>query len=210
MLVVHHLNDSRSQRILWLLEELGLPYEIKPYERDAATRLAPPELKAVHPLGKSPVVTDGDRTIAESGAIIDYVVRRHGKGRLQPDPASPLFDDYVQWLHYGEGSAVVPILMLLYVTWLAGGDVPTPLKQRIDDELALHLGYIERALAGREFIVGDAFTGADVQITFVAEFAKLLGQLSERPNLTAYVARMHARPAYRRAIERGGPSMLDV
>ncbi len=209
MLVVHHLNDSRSQRILWLLEELGVPYEIKAYARDATTRLAPLELQAVHPLGKSPVITDDGQTIAESGAIVDYVVRRHGKGQGQPDPASPLFDEYVHWLHYAEGSAMLPLMLLLYVTWLAGGDVPAPFKQRIDDELANHLGYLERSLAGREFIVGSAFTGADVQITFVAEMAKLLGQLADRPNLAAYVARMHARPAYRRAIERGGPSMLD-
>jgi len=210
MIIVHHLNDSRSQRILWLLEELGVPYEIKRYERDATTRYAPPELRAVHPLGKSPVITDGDRTIAESGAIVEYVVRRHGKGRGAPDPASPLYDEYVYWLHYAEGSATLPLLMLLYVTWLAGGEVPAPMKQRIDDELATHLGFLEATLAKRQFIVGDQFTGADVQITFVAEMAKLLGQLSERPHLTAYVARMHARPAYRRAIERGGPSMLDV
>src|SRR6185369_17182254 len=108
------------------------PYEIKKYQRMEGIPLAPPELKAVHPLGKSPVVTDGDRTIAESGAIIDYVVRRYGKGRLQPDPASPLFDEYAHWLHYAEGSAVLPLLMLLYVTWLAGGDVPATMKQRID------------------------------------------------------------------------------
>ncbi len=208
MLVVHHLNDSRSQRILWLLEELEVPYEIKAYARNATTRLAPPELKAVHALGKSPVITDGDRTIAESGAIVDYVVRRHGKGKGQPDPASPLYDEYVHWLHYAEGSATLPLMLLLYVTWLAGGDVPAPLKQRIDDELANHLGYLERSLAGREFICGTSFTGADVQITFVAEMAKLLGQLAERQNLTAYVARMKARPASRREIERGGPSML--
>lgn len=210
MLVVHHLNDSRSDRILWLLEELGVPYEIARYERDAATRYAPPELKAVHPLGKSPVVTDGDRTIAESGAIVDYVVRRHGGGRLQPDPASPLYDQYVHWLHYAEGSAVLPLMLLLYTTFLAGGNVPEPMRRRIADEIANHLGYIEGALAGREFIVGDALTGADVQLTFVGEMAKLLGQLGDYPNLSAYVTRMHQRPAYRRAIERGGPSMLDV
>jgi glutathione S-transferase len=209
MITVHHLNDSRSDRIIWLLEELEVPYEIQPYQRDAMTRLAPPELKKVHPLGKSPVVTDDGRTIAESGAIIDYLIRRHGKGRLQPDPATPLYDEYVQWLHYAEGSATVPLLMLLYVTWLAGGAVPAPLKQRIDDELANHLGYLERSLAGRDFICGSAFTGADVQITFVGEMAKLLGQLGDKPNLMAYVARMHQRPAYRRAIARGGPSMLD-
>ncbi len=210
MITVHHLNDSRSDRIIWLLEELGVAYEIKGYQRDATTRLAPPELKAVHPLGKSPVMTDDGRTIAESGAIIDYCIRRHGKGQLQPDPASPLYDEYVQWLHYAEGSATLPLLMLLYVTWLAGGDVPAPMKQRIDDELANHLGYLESALAGRQFICGDAFTGADVQITFVAEMAKLLGQLGDKPSLVAYVSRMHQRPAYRRAIERGGPSMLDT
>jgi glutathione S-transferase len=210
MLTVHHLNDSRSDRILWLLEELGVPYEIKRYQRDAVTRLAPPELKAVHPLGKSPVITDDGRTIAESGAIVDYLIRRHGKGKLQPDPATPLYDEYVQWLHYAEGSATVPLLMLLYVTWMAGGDVPAPMKQRIDDELANHLGYLDRTLATRPFICGSDFTGADVQITFVGEMARLLGQLGDKPNLDAYVTRMHQRPAYRRAIERGGPSMLDT
>jgi glutathione S-transferase len=210
MLVVHHLNDSRSDRILWLLEELGVPYDIKPYQRDATTRFAPPELKAVHPLGKSPVITDGDRTVAESGAIVDYLIRRHGRGRLQPDPASPLYDQYVHWLHYAEGSAVLPLMLLLYTTWMGGGAVAAPLQQRIAQEIANHLGYIDRALAGREFIVGNELTGADVQITFVGEMAKLLGQLGDYPNLDSYVTRMHARPAYRRAIERGGPSMLNV
>ncbi|HEY2386227.1 MAG TPA: glutathione S-transferase family protein [Candidatus Binatia bacterium] len=209
MLVVHHLNDSRSDRILWLLEELGLPYEIRTYQRNATTRFAPPELKAIHPLGKSPVITDGDRTIAESGAIIDYVIRRHGGGRLQPNPTSPLYDEYVQWLHYAEGSATLPLLVLLFTTWMGGG-AAEPLQRRIDEEIANHLGYVERALAGREFLVGTELTGADVQMTFVAEMAKLLGRLGDYPNLSAYVARMHARPAYRRAIERGGPSMLDV
>jgi len=158
----------------------------------------------------TPVVTEDGRTIAESGAIVDYVIRRHGKGQLQPDPATPLYDEYVHWLHYAEGSATLPLLMLLYVTWLAGGEVPAPMKQRIDDELANHLGYLERTLATRPFICGDAFTGADVQITFVGEMAGLLGQLGDKPNFAAYVARMHQRPAYRRAIERGGPSMLDT
>jgi glutathione S-transferase len=155
-------------------------------------------------------VTEDGRTIAESGAIVDYLIRRHGKGKLQPDPATPLYDEYVHWLHYAEGSATLPLLMLLYVTWLAGGEVPAPMKQRIDDELANHLGYLERTLATRPFICGDAFTGADVQITFVGEMAGLLGQLGDKPSFTAYVARMHQRPAYRRAIERGGPSMLDT
>ncbi len=210
MIVVHHLNNSRSDRILWLLEELGVPYEIKTYRRDPTTSFAPPELKAVHPLGKSPVITDGDRTVAESGAIVDYLIRRHGKGRLQPDPASPLYDQYVHWLHYAEGSATLPLLLLLYTTMMGGGTTPEPLQRRIAEELANHLGYVDRALAGRQFIVGDTLTGADVQITFVGEMAKLLGRLGDFPNLDAYVSRMHARPAYRRAIERGGPSMLAV
>jgi glutathione S-transferase len=209
MIVVHHLNDSRSDRILWLLEELGLPYEIRTYQRDSLTRFAPPELKSIHPLGKSPVITDGDRTIAESGAIIDYIIRRHGGDRLQPNPASPLYDEYVQWLHYAEGSATLPLLVLLFTTFLGGG-AAEPLQRRIDAEIANHLGYIDRALAGREFLVGNDLTGADVQMTFVAEMAKLLGRLGDYPNLSAYVTRMHARPAYRSAIERGGPSMLDV
>ena len=209
MITVHHLNDSRSDRILWLLEELGVPYEIKKYERDAMTRYAPAALKAVHPLGKSPVVTDGDRTIAESGAIIDYVIRRYGGGRLQPEPASPLYDQYVHWLHYAEGSATVPLLLQMYTMLMGGGAAP-PLQKRIDEEIANHLGYLDRTLAGREFIVGNEFTGADVQITFVAEMATLLGQIGPYSNLRSYLTRMHARPAYRRAIERGGPSMMDV
>ncbi len=164
MIVVHHLNDSRSQRILWLLEELGVPYEIKSYARDAATRLAPPALKAVHPLGKSPVITDGDRTIAESGAIVDYIVRRYGKGHGQPDPASALYDEYVHWLHYAEGSATLPLMLLLYVTWLAGGDVPAPLKQRIDDELANHLGERRRrGISGRERVDAGAFPAVPIR-----------------------------------------------
>ncbi len=138
MITVHHLNDSRSQRILWLLEELGLPYRIERYQRDAQTRLAPPELKAVHPLGKSPVISDDGRTIHESGAIVDYLIRRHGGGRLQPKPDSPAYDDYVQWLHYAEGSAMLPLLLHLYVARL--GEAGAPLRPRIESELAKHLG----------------------------------------------------------------------
>jgi glutathione S-transferase len=202
MIVVHHLNESRSQRVLWLLEELGLPYEVKRYQRDATTNLAPPELKAVHPLGKSPVITDGDRTIAESGAIVDYLIRRYGNGRLQPDPASPDYDQYVHWLHFAEGSAMLPLMLQLYTMRL--GDAGAPLKPRIDGEIANHLGYVDAALAGREFLVGDDLTGADVQMTFVAEVARMFGHLPSYPNLAAYVERMHARPAFQRAVERGG------
>lgn len=206
MIVVHHLNESRSQRILWLLEELGLPYEIRHYTRDATTNLAPPELKAVHPLGKSPVVTDGTHTVAESGAAVDWLIRRHGGGRLQPDPATADYDRYVEWLHYAEGSAMLPLMLRLYTLRL--GDAGAPLGPRIASEIDNHLGYVERALEGREVLVGDGLTGADVQMTFVVEAARMLGALDGRANLTAYLARMHARPAYRRAIERGGPYML--
>ncbi len=202
MIVVHHLNDSRSQRILWLLEELGLPYEIKRYQRDAQTRLAPPELKKVHPLGKSPVITDGNRTIIESGAIIDYLIRRHGKGRLQPAPETPAYDEYVQWLHYAEGSAMLPLMLNLYVTRL--GEAGAPLMPRIESEIANHLGYIDGALKGRQFIVGDTLTGADIQMSFVAEMAGAFGKRAPYPNLDAWIRRLHERPAYKKALERGG------
>ena len=146
MIVVHHLNNSRSQRILWALEELGLPYEIKRYQRDAQTNLAPPELKQIHSLGKSPVITDGNRTIIESGAIIDYVIRRHGGGRLQPAPETPAYDEYVQWMHYAEGSAMLPLMLNLYAARL--GEAAAPLMPRIEDEIANHLSYIDGALKG--------------------------------------------------------------
>ena len=139
MIVVHHLNNSRSQRILWALDELELPYEIKRYQRDAQTNLAPPELKQVHPLGKSPVITDGNRTLIESGAIIDYLIRRYGKGRLQPAPESAEYDEYQQWLHYAEGSAMLPLMLNLYVGRL--GEAGAPLHERIESEMANHPGY---------------------------------------------------------------------
>jgi glutathione S-transferase len=203
MLVVHHLNESRSQRILWLLEELGLPYEIRFYARDAKTRLAPPELIAVHPLGKSPVLTDGEATVIESGAITDYVIRRHADGRLAPDPATADYDAYQQWLHYAEGSAMLPLLLRLYVGRL--GEAGAPLHPRIESEIANHLAYVEGALAGRDFFVGDGLTGADIQMSFVAEVAKAHGKLGDYPNLAAWIGRMHARPAWKAALERGGP-----
>src|SRR5689334_24064944 len=148
MLVVHHLNDSRSQRILWLLEELGAPYEIKHYQRDATTRLAPPELKAVSPLGKSPVVTDGDLTIIESGAIVDYIQRTYGNGRLAPAQGRADYEAYNQWLHYSEGSAMLPLMLALYVGRL--GEAGAPLAPRIESETANHLGYVEASLRSEE------------------------------------------------------------
>ena len=206
MITVHHLNESRSQRILWLLEELAIPYDIKHYSRDAVTRLAPPELKTVHPLGKSPVLTDNGQTIIESGAIVDYLLRRHGKGYLRPATASADFESYNQWLHYAEGSAMLPLLLKLYVGRL--GDAGAPLAPRINGEIANHLGYVNQALQGREWLVGDSLSGADIQMSFVGEAAR--GLRADYPNMDAWVKRFQARPAYRKALERGGPySMAD-
>lgn len=201
MIVVHHLNDSRSQRILWLLEELGLPYEIKRYQRDATTRLAPPELKAVHPLGKSPVITDGERTVHESGAIIDYIARRHGGGRLIPPTGGDAYETYLQWLHYAEGSAMLPLLLNMYVMRL--GDAGAPLHPRIQSEMANHLGYVDQALAGRDWLLGE-LTAADIQMSFVGEVAGAFGRLDTYPNMKAWVGRFQARPAYKAALEKGG------
>jgi glutathione S-transferase len=206
MLTVHHLNESRSQRIVWLLEELGVPYEIATYTRNTQTRLAPPELKAIHPLGKSPVITDGDRTVHETGAIIDYIIRHHGKGRLQPDPKSADYDVYVQWLHYGEGSAMLPLLLNMYVGRLK--EAGAPLHPRIESEIANHLGYVDGALKGREFFVGDGLTGADIQMSFVAEVARAQGKLASYPNFNTWLDRIHERPAWKVALEETGPYAL--
>ncbi len=203
MIIVHHLNNSRSQRILWLLEELRLPYEIKPYQRNAQTRLAPPELKAVHPLGKSPVISDDGRVIAESGAIIDYIIRRHGGGRLQPDPSSAAYDNYVQWMHFAEGSAALPFQLKLYVSALAAA--AAPLAARIESEIANHLGYIDGRLAGRSYLLGDELSGADIQLSYVGEVAGVRANRAAYPHLDAWVRRYQARPAYQAAIARGGP-----
>jgi glutathione S-transferase len=202
MLTLHHLNDSRSQRILWLFEELGVPYEIRKYQRNEQTRLAPPELKEVHPLGKSPVVTDGDLTIAESGAIVDYVIRRYGKGAMMPEIGSRDYEVYNEWMHYAEGSAMLPLLLHLYVGRLK--EAGAPLHPRIDSELANHLSYVDGALAGREFFVGAALTGADIQMSFVGELAKVFDKLGPYPNLAGWLKRMHARPAFQRSVEKGG------
>jgi glutathione S-transferase len=202
MIVVHHLNDSRSQRILWLLEELNVPYEIKHYQRDAQTRLAPPELKAIHPLGKSPVITDDGRVIIASGAIIDYIVRHYGQ-RLQPSVTSKQYDEYQQWLHYAEGSAMLPLLLKLYVSRL--GDAGAPLSPRIESELANHIGYVNMSLEGKEWLVGTEITAADIQMSFVGEAASARTNRANYPNIEAWVKRCQARPAYQRALQRGGP-----
>jgi glutathione S-transferase len=202
MIVVHHLNDSRSQRILWLLEELNVPYEIKHYQRDAQTRLAPPELKAIHPLGKSPVITDDGRVIIESGAIIDYIVRHYGQ-KLQPSVTSKEYDDYQQWLHYAEGSAMLPLLLKLYVSRL--GDAGAPLSPRIESELANHIGFVNSSLEGKEWLLGGEMTAADIQMSFVGEAASARTNRAAYPNIEAWVKRFQARPAYQKALVRGGP-----
>jgi glutathione S-transferase len=206
MIVLHHLNNSRSQRILWLLEELGAPYEIKPYRRDAVTNLAPPELKTAHPLGKSPVITDGDLVIAESAAVVDYLARKHGGGRFAPAPGTKAHESYLEWLHYAEGSAMLPLMINLYVMRL--GEAGAPLKDRIDSEIANNLGYIEQALDGHDYILANGFTGADVQLSFVGEVARAFGRLAPFPNIAAWIARLHDRPAFKASIEKGGSYSL--
>lgn len=203
MLVVHHLSNSRSQRILWLLEELDVPYEIRFYEREGSSHLAPEALKSIHPLGKSPVITDGDRAVAESGAIIDYIVRRHGEGRLAPSPDSWLYDQYMQWLHYAEGLAALPLIMKGLTSHL--GSMWRPLKQHVDREMDIHLSYIDQSLEERDYLVGNAFSAADVQMSFIGELAALRTDRSRFPSLEPWVRRLQRRPAYQAAIRRGGP-----
>ena len=174
---------------------------MKRYQRNAETRLAPPELAKIHPLGKSPVITDGDTTIAESGAIVDYIIRRYGKGAMMPAPGSADYEAYNEWLHYSEGSAMLPLMLNLYVSRLK--EAGAPLHPRIDSELANHLGYVDGALKGREFFVGASLTGADIQMSFVGEMAKVFGKLEPYPNLAAWLGRMHARPAFQRSDREG-------
>jgi glutathione S-transferase len=218
MLTVHHLNNSRSQRVLWLLEELGVPYEVKRYERDAKTLLAPPALLAVHPLGKSPVITDGEHTIAESGAIVEYLVDRYGGGRLIPAAGSAERLRYTYWLHYAEGSAMPPLLMKLIFDRVAGAPAPWPMNLVargiaakvqtgfIGPQLKLHLDYLDQELRRSEWFAGADFTAADVQMSFPLEAAaKRAGLDDSRPHLMAFLKRIHERAAYARALERGGP-----
>jgi glutathione S-transferase len=204
MVTVHHLNNSRSQRILWLLEELGTPYEIVKYQRMAPVPLAPPELRQVHPLGKSPVITDGDKTIAESGAIVEYLIDRYGKGRFKPAAGTDDWWKYVEWMHYAEGSAMPPLVMSLILGFL--GDAGAPLRPHLDAQIEAQLAYMEGGLGGRDFFVGKDLTGADIQLLFVLEAAG--GRLDTHKPLVAYRDRMQARPAYRRGIEKGGPYQL--
>lgn len=202
MITVHHLDDSRSQRIIWLLEELGVDYEVINYERDPQTLRAPESLQRVHPLGKSPVVTDGDITIAESGAIIEYITRRYADHALAPAPEDPGFPEYVYWLHFAEGSAVAPLLLDMFLGML--GDASAPLRGTVAAAISRHLDYLDESIAERDYFCGMQFTAADIQMAFVIEFAEGRGKLDDHPNLSAYLERIRSRPAYLRALERGG------
>jgi len=217
MIVVHHLNNSRSQRVLWLLEELGLDYEVKRYERDARTMLAPPELSTVHPLGKSPVITDGDQALAESGAIIEYLAGTYGAGRLVPAAGTQERLRYTYWMHYAEGSAMPPLLLKLVFDRIETAPMPffaRPVAKAIsrkakaafiEPNIRTHLDFMDAELAKSAWFAGADFTAADVQMSFPLEAAAARGGLDKRrPKLMAFLERIHERPAYRRALERGG------
>ena len=225
MIVVHHLNNSRSQRVLWLLEELGLPYEVKRYQRDRQTMLAPPELRAVHPLGKSPVLTDGDLTLVESGAIVEYLVEMYGNAdscaTLSPQPGTPAYLRYRYWLHYAEGSLMPPLLLKLVFDKIETSPMPffvKPIAQAIVTkvkssfimpQIATHLDYLETELGKNLWFVDETFSAADVQLSFPLEAAAARDGLGvSRPLLMAFLTRIHARPAYQRALERGGEFSL--
>jgi glutathione S-transferase len=221
LIIVHHLNNSRSQRILWLLEELGVPYEIKRYQRDPKTMLAPAELRAVHPLGKSPVITDDELTLAESGTIIEYLADRYGAGRFIPASGTPERLRCNYWLHYAEGSAMPPLLLKLvfkrvetapapfFVRPVAKGIAGKVQNAFVDPQIALHLGYMEGELAKAEWFGGSDFSVADIAMSFPLEAATARGGLDNRyPHLQAFLKRIHVRPAYQRGLERGGEYSL--
>jgi len=217
MITIHHLEDSRSQRILWLLEELALDYEIKHYKRDPKTMLAPASLKKVHPLGKSPLLTDNDRTVAETGLIVDYIVREHGGGRLAPKPGIDAHMKYEYWLHYAEGSLMPPLLLQLifdavekkspfFVRPIAKAISGQVKQQFIRPQQKLHFDFLENELRQRDWFVGDEFSAADIMLSFPLEAAISRAGLAEHyPKLTQFVETIHARPAYQRALEKGGP-----
>jgi glutathione S-transferase len=217
VIIVHHLNHSRSQRVLWLLEELALPYEIRFYKRDARTMLAPPELRQVHPLGKSPVITDGDITLAESGAILEYLAQRYGEGRLKPTPGTPDALRYLYWMHYAEGSLMPPLLLKLVFDQMQKAKMPffakpvartiaqKALRSFVMPQIKSHLDFLESELSEAQWFTGEQFTVADIQLSFPLEAARARGGLdSARPRLLDFLERIHSRPAYAKALERGG------
>ncbi|MFN3619826.1 glutathione S-transferase family protein [Sphingorhabdus sp.] len=202
-IIVHHLNHSRSQRILWLLEELKVSYEIRHYARDAVTNLAPESLTNIHPLGKSPLIEDNGNVIFESGAIVEYVCERHGGSHLLPARGTDQHIRYLEFLHFAEGSAMTPILLNLYTARL--GEAAAPLHPRINQQLESHFAFMETSLDATGWFVGDDLTGADIMMSFPAEAAVKMGRAANLPNLTAFVEKIHARPAFQTALEKGGP-----
>ncbi|MBJ7499978.1 MAG: glutathione S-transferase [Sphingopyxis sp.] len=201
-LIVHHLNNSRSQRILWLLEEIGAPYEIRYYDRDPVTNLAPPELLAVHPLGKSPVIEDGGRVVTESGAITEYLCERHGGTYLVPERGTDDHIRHLEWLHFAEGSAMTPILLRIYTARL--GEAAAPIEPRISQQLDSHFGYMENRVGENGHFIGDSLSAADIMLSFPAEIAIMQGMAPRYPKLATFVNACHDRPAWRRAREKGG------
>jgi glutathione S-transferase len=203
MITVHHLNNSRSQRVIWLLEELGASYEIKHYKRDEVTNLAPEELKAVHPLGKSPVITDGDQVIAETGAIVEYLLREYDPaGKFTPDVGTQDYVDYVHFMHYAEGSAMLPLLLALYTGLL--GEAAAPLQPRILSEIKATLDYCEYQLIRSKNFAGDTLSGADFMMSFPLEAARARGRLTGYEACNDWIEQIWKRPAYLRALEKGG------
>jgi glutathione S-transferase len=216
MITVHHLNNSRSQRVLWLLEELGLDYKIEKYLRDPNTMRAPEELRAVHALGKSPVLADGDITIAESGAIIDYIIATYGP-HLKPAPGTPAYRHYVQWMHFAEGSAMPPLLVKLLMDRIATAPAPLfikPIMKMIatktrdnfyGPELTNLFHYLDLALSQSDWFAGDDFSGADIQMSFPVEAAVTRGVVdASHSRLHQWVKTIQARPAYQTALQKGG------
>ncbi|HEX4971888.1 MAG TPA: glutathione S-transferase family protein [Steroidobacteraceae bacterium] len=204
MIEVHHLNNSRSQRVLWMLEELGVPYTVVRYERDAKTMLAPPELRKIHPLGRSPVIKDGDFVLAESGAIVEYLVERYGAGRFVPARGTREYETCRYWVHYAEGSLMMQLLVKIYLDRV--GEPAKPMLERVTGAIRMHLGYTENSLGASQFLTGSAFTVADVQMSFPLEVCATQGMLgAEHPRLSALLKRLHQRPAYQAALTKGGP-----
>ena len=207
MIVVHHLENSRSQRILWLLEELGAEYEIRRYNRNAKTMLAPPELKQVHPLGKSPVVLDGKECLAESGAILELLLERYGPKGLAPDSGAPERGDYLYWMHYAEGSLMPQLVLKLYLDRV--GKPAAAVQARVVDAIALHLHHVEEGLGRSGRFAGKQLTAADIQMSVPLQIARMQGLVGERrPAIQRFLEDIEARPAYRRALQRGGPYAL--
>ena len=216
MIIVHHLENSRSQRVLWLLEELGVPYQIRRYERDKTTNLAPPELKAVHPLGKSPVIEDNGDVVAETGAIVEYLIETYGNGQFKPAQGTSEKRQYTYWMHFAEGSLMTQLILNLFFTRITEGKMPffaRPIVQKVSDKVTkgyigpnikAQLDFIETSLSQSDWFAGNEISGADFMMSFGLEGLNSRGRLQAYPHTKAFVEKVQARPAYRKALEKGG------